>query len=177
MDFKTLQAGDNPPEDINAIIEIPAQAAPVKYELEKKSSTLQVDRFLSTSMVYPANYGLIPATLCEDGDPLDVLVVTPLPLIHGCLIRVRPVDLLEMTDEHGPDAKIVAVPVNEVYPAYSKVQSIRDLPGGLAEQIEHFFNQYKAFEPGKWVKLNGWMGIERAREEILASMERYQLHS
>ncbi|HEX5313786.1 MAG TPA: inorganic diphosphatase [Gammaproteobacteria bacterium] len=172
MDFTKLGPGKNPPDDLNVIIEIPAQAAPVKYELDKGTGLLAVDRFLSTSMVYPANYGLIPATLCDDGDPLDVLVVTPLPLIHGALIRVRPVDLLEMSDEKGGDAKLVAVPVTGVYAGYGEAQSVDDLPGGLKHQITHFFENYKAFEPGKWVKLEGWGGLERARKEVLDCIER-----
>lgn len=172
MDFGKLSPGENPPEEVNVLIEIPALAAPVKYEVDKYSGALAVDRFLSTSMVYPANYGLIPGTLCEDGDPLDVLVVTPMPLVHGCVIRARPVDLLEMTDEKGPDAKIIAVPVDEVYPGYAGVHSVQDLPSGLPSQIEHFFDQYKAFESGKWVKLNGWGGLNRARQEVLASIDR-----
>lgn len=172
MDFGKLSPGENPPEDVYVLIEIPALAAPVKYEVDKHSGALAVDRFLSTSMVYPANYGLIPGTLCEDGDPLDVLVVTPLPLVHGCVIRARPVDLLEMTDEKGPDAKIIAVPVDEVYAGYSNIHSVQDLPSGVPSQIEHFFDQYKAFEAGKWVKLNGWGGLDRARQEILTSIDR-----
>lgn len=174
MDLSTVGAGENPPEDVNVIIEIPAHAAPVKYELHKGSGLLAVDRFLSTSMVYPANYGMIPCTLCDDGDPLDVLVVTPLPLVHGCIIRARPVDLLEMTDEKGGDAKIIAVPVAAIYPGLSDVTSIDELPGDLRRQTEHFFGQYKVFEPGKWVEINGWAGRERARAEIMESIEHYQ---
>ncbi|MGH8127313.1 MAG: inorganic diphosphatase [Gammaproteobacteria bacterium] len=174
MDFKQIGPGANPPEELNAIIEIPAQTAPVKYELDKKTGLLAVDRFLSTSMVYPANYGLIPGTLCGDGDPLDVLVVTPLPLIHGCMIEVRPVDMLNMTDEKGEDAKIIAVPVSGVYAGFGKAQSVDDLPGGFKAQVEHFFSQYKAFEPGKWVKLEGWGGRDKALAEVLSSIEMYQ---
>lgn len=174
MDISKIGPGDNPPEELNVIIEIPAHAAPVKYEIAKSSGLLSVDRFLSTSMVYPANYGLVPGTLCDDGDPLDALVVTPLPLIHGCMIRVRPVDLLEMTDEKGGDAKLVAVPAADIYAGLRNAGSADDLPGGLKEQITHFFQQYKAFEPGKWVEVRGWGGLSRAREEVLASIERYQ---
>ena len=173
MDLKQLGPGANPPEELNAIIEIPAHSAPVKYELEKQHGLLFVDRFLSTTMVYPANYGLIPATLCDDGDPLDVLVVTPLPLIHGCLIRVRPVDMLYMTDEHGEDAKIVAVPVSAVYPGYDKAQSVDDLPVGFKDQVAHFFSQYKAFEPGKWAEIKGWGGRENALAEVRKSIALY----
>ncbi|MGH8427119.1 MAG: inorganic diphosphatase [Gammaproteobacteria bacterium] len=174
MDLGKIGPGKNPPDDLNAIIEIPAHAAPVKYELDKSAGLLSVDRFLSTSMVYPANYGLIPGTLCDDGDPLDVLVVTPLPLVYGCLIRIRPVDLLEMTDEKGDDAKILAVPVDAIYGGYGEADSVDALPGSLKHQITHFFEQYKAFEPGKWVELRGWGGRERARAEILAGIEFYR---
>ena len=174
MDLNQIGAGANPPEELNAIIEIPAHTAPVKYELDKKTGLLAVDRFLSTSMVYPANYGLIPGTLCGDGDPLDVLVVTPLPLVHGCMIEVRPVDLMMMTDEKGEDAKLIAVPVSGVYAGFSKAQSVEDLPGGLKGQVEHFFSQYKAFEPGKWVEIDGWGGRERALAEVRVSIELYQ---
>lgn len=177
MDLEQIGPGTNPPEELNAIIEIPAHTAPVKYELDKQNGLLAVDRFLSTSMVYPANYGLIPGTLCDDGDPLDVLVVTPLPLIYGCLIRVRPVDMLYMTDEKGEDAKIIAVPVTTVYPGFGEAQSADDLPGGFKAQVEHFFSQYKAFEPGKWVKLNGWGGRDKALAEILSGIEMYQAKS
>lgn len=179
MDLSSLGPGENPPDDVNVIVEIPAHAAPVKYELDKKSGLLSVDRFLSTSMVYPANYGFIPATLCDDGDPLDALVVTPLPLAHGCLIRVRPIALLNMVDEKGDDAKIVAVPTPDIYPGYRAARSADDLPGGLKEQISHFFEQYKVFEPGKWVEVRGWAESDAAREEILASIDRYekQAHS
>ncbi len=173
MNYDKISPGENPPEDINVIIEIPAQAAPVKYELDKASGLLAVDRFLSTSMVYPANYGLVPNTLCDDGDPLDVLVLTPLPLVHGSMIRARPVDILEMTDEKGGDSKLVAVPTADVYAGWRNARSIDDLPGGLRHQIEHFFSQYKAFEPGKWVKIGGWAGHDRARAEVMESIARY----
>ncbi|MGH7057556.1 MAG: inorganic diphosphatase [Acetobacteraceae bacterium] len=173
MEFNKIGPGANPPEVLNAVIEIPAQAAPVKYEIDKSAGLLAVDRFLSTSMVYPANYGLIPGTLCDDGDPLDVLVVTPLPLVHGCLVRVRPVDMLEMTDEKGGDAKLLAVPTADLYAGFRDVRSVGDLAFGLKEQIEHFFKNYKSFEPGKWVKLGGWLGRERACGEIMKTIENY----
>lgn len=177
MDYGKIGPGGDPPEDLNVIIEIPAQAAPVKYELEKDSGLLAVDRFLSTSMVYPTNYGFIPCTLCDDGDPLDVLVVTPLPLVHGSMIRARPVDMLEMTDEKGEDSKLVAVPTADVYHGWRDAGSIEDLPGGLGRQIEHFFAQYKAFEPGKWVKIGGWTGGDHARAEVMTSIARYAEHA
>jgi len=174
MDLDKLGPGAEPPEEVNVVIEIPAHAAPVKYELDKGSGLLSVDRFLSTSMVYPANYGMIPCTLCDDGDPLDVLVVTPFPLVHGCVIRARPVDLLEMTDEKGGDAKLIAVPSADIYPGLREAGSVSELPGGFQQQVEHFFSQYKAFEPGKWVEIQGWAGRERARSEILESIDRFR---
>lgn len=174
MELAKVGPGANPPEVLNAIIEIPAQAAPVKYEIDKATGLLAVDRFLSTSMVYPANYGLVPGTLCDDGDPLDVLVVTPLPLVHGCLVQVRPVDLLEMTDEKGGDAKLLAVPTTDLYPGFRDARSVSELAGGLKEQIEHFFQQYKSFEPGKWVEIGGWSGHERACGEVMKCVEAYR---
>ncbi|MDN5864831.1 MAG: inorganic diphosphatase [Gammaproteobacteria bacterium] len=171
MDFKRLGPGKEPPEALNAIIEIPSQAVPVKYEIDKNSGLLAVDRFLSTSMVYPANYGFIPGTYCDDGDPLDVLVVTPFPLVYGCMVEVRPIDLLEMTDEKGGDAKLLAVPAAKLYPGFGNVRSGDDLAQGLKQQIEHFFQQYKAFEHGKWVRIGGWRGPERAREEVMKCIE------
>jgi inorganic pyrophosphatase len=171
MELEKLGPGANPPEVLNAVIEIPAQAAPVKYEIDKASGLLAVDRFLSTSMMYPANYGFVPGTLCDDGDPLDVLVVTPLPLVHGCLIHVRPVDLLEMTDEKGGDAKLLAVPIADIYPGYRDARGVEDLPDGLKEQIEHFFGNYKSFEPGKWVEIGGWVGRDRASAEVMQCVE------
>lgn len=171
MNLSQLGPGKQPPEAVNVIIEIPSQASPVKYEIDKDSGLLAVDRFLSTAMVYPANYGFIPGTLCDDGDPLDVLVVTPLPLVHGCLIEARPIDVLEMTDEKGGDAKLLAVPTTKLYPGFENVKCGDDLPHGLKEQIEHFFAQYKAHEAGKWVKIGGWLGLERAREEVMNSIK------
>ncbi|MGH8428156.1 MAG: inorganic diphosphatase [Gammaproteobacteria bacterium] len=171
MGYERLSAGQAPPEDINVVIEIPAQAAPVKYEFDKAAGMLVVDRFLSTSMVYPCNYGFVPKTLCEDGDPVDVLVVTPLPLVHGCLIACRPVDLLAMRDEHGVDNKVLAVPRS--YAGYADVGRVGDFRGGLENQIRHFFEQYKAFEPGKWAEVGDFRGIEAGLAEIKRSIERY----
>jgi inorganic pyrophosphatase len=133
-----------------------------------------VDRFMSTAMHYPCNYGYVPHTLSEDGDPVDVLVVTPIPLITGVVVRCRPVGMLKMTDEAGIDAKVIAVPVDKLTSLYSHVKSPDDLPQLLLKQISHFFEHYKDLEPGKWVKVEGWVGIDGAREEILGGVARYQ---
>ncbi len=173
MNLEQIPAGKEVPDDINVIIEIPAQASPVKYELDKESGALVVDRFMATPMFYPANYGFVPHTLSEDGDPVDVLVVTPHPLLPGSVIRCRPVGMLKMTDESGVDAKIIAVPVDKLTPLYKDVHSTDDLPELLREQICHFFEHYKDLEKGKWVKVDGWTGVEEARAEIRSSQERY----
>ncbi|OBS10140.1 inorganic diphosphatase [Acidihalobacter prosperus] len=172
MNLANLPAGEALPDDFNVVIEIPALAPPVKYEIDKDSGALMVDRFMGTSMVYPCNYGFVPHTLSEDGDPVDVLVVTPIPLYAGSVIRCRPVGMLQMTDEKGPDAKIIAVPVDKLYPAYAHIKGPDDLPEFLLGQIRHFFEQYKALEAGKWVKVDGIEGLEAARAEILSSAAR-----
>lgn len=158
-------------EDFNCIIEIPAESDPVKYEIE--DDLVWVDRFVGTNMRYPANYGYIPQTLCDDGDALDVLVVTPFPLIHGCVVRARPLGMLNMTDESGGDAKLIAVPVSKLCPMYDSIQSIDDLPELLVKQIEFFFQNYKGLEKGKWVKLDGFGSKADAEKEILNSLEMF----
>jgi inorganic pyrophosphatase len=174
MNLDKIPAGKNPPDDINVVIEIPAYGPPVKYEVDKDSGALMVDRFMRTAMFYPANYGFVPNTLSDDGDPVDVLVVTPIPLQSGCVIRSRPVGMLNMTDEAGGDAKVIAVPVSKLYTLYDHVKSPEDLPPELLAQIKHFFENYKTLEPGKWVKVEEWAGLDAARSEIQASIERYQ---
>lgn len=169
-----IVAGQNPPNDIYAIIEIPANAAPVKYEIDKQTNALMVDRFLSTAMFYPCNYGYVPQTLSEDGDPVDILVLTPDPLVHGAVIRCRPVGMLMMTDEAGVDTKILAVPISKLTKRYDHVTSIDDLPKDQLAMIGHFFEQYKALEAGKWVKVEGWKGLEEAQEAIMSGIKRYQ---
>jgi len=164
--------GNDIPNDVHVIIEIPWQSAPVKYEVDKESGCLSVDRFMGTAMYYPANYGYIPQTLSEDGDPVDVLVVTPVPLIPGAHIRCRPVGMLAMTDESGKDAKVLAVPITKLCPQYDAVKTYEDLPTQLLASISHFFEHYKDLEEGKWVKIDGWYGPDAAKEEILASVER-----
>lgn len=173
MSLKNISCGKNVPNDVNVIIEIPMNGPPVKYEVDKESGALFVDRFMATAMFYPTNYGYIPQTLSLDGDPVDVLVVTPFPLLNGSVIRCRPVGMLKMTDESGEDAKLIAVPVDKLCQYYRKVQSYLDLPQPLLQSIEHFFSHYKDLEEGKWVKVDGWAGIEQAHQEILNSQKRY----
>jgi inorganic pyrophosphatase len=174
MSLNLVASGKNIPEEINVIIEIPAHADPVKYEVDKESGAMFVDRFMSTCMHYPCNYGYIPHTLSEDGDPVDVLVPTPFPLMGGSVIRCRPVGVLKMTDESGTDAKLIAVPVSKLTPIYKDVNEAKDLPELLLNQIEHFFEHYKDLEPGKWVKIEGWDNAESAKKEIIESVQRYQ---
>lgn len=173
MSLNSVPAGDKLPEEINVIIEIPAHSDPIKYEVDKDSGALMVDRFMGTPMHYPVNYGYIPNTLSGDGDPADVLVVTPFPLQPGCVIAARPVGILKMTDESGVDAKILAVPTDKLTPLYRDVHSSSDLPPSLLAQIEHFFSHYKDLEPNKWVKIEGWEGVESAFEEVTSSVARH----
>ncbi|MFZ5655207.1 MAG: inorganic diphosphatase [Pseudomonadota bacterium] len=173
MSYRNVPAGQNLPDDINVVIEIPANHDPIKYEINKECDVLFVDRFVATPMFYPANYGYIPGTLSEDGDPLDVLVVSPYPVLPGSVIRSRPIGMLVMTDEAGPDAKLIAVPHDKLASLYAGVREVEDLPELLRKQTEHYFENYKDLEEGKWVKINGWRNAAAARAEILASRERY----
>lgn len=173
MILDRVSSGSNVPNDVNVIIEIPSHSDPIKYEVDKDTGAMFVDRFMGTAMHYPCNYGYIPQTLSEDDDPVDVLVVTPIPVISGAVIRVRPLGMLNMTDEAGKDAKIIAVPIDKLSNIYSGMDSVRDLPRGLLDSIAHFFDHYKDLEPGKWVKIDGWGDIEDAKREILESIERY----
>lgn len=173
MNLDRVTPGRDVPNDINVIIEIPAHSGPVKYEVDKKTGSMAVDRFMSTAMFYPCNYGYVPKTLSEDGDPVDVLVVTPVPLISGSVIRCRPVGVLKMEDESGNDAKVLAVPVSKLTTIYDNVSSPDDLPQHLLAQISHFFEHYKDLEDGKWVKLTGWDNAEAAKHEITSSIKRY----
>lgn len=173
MSYKDVPAGIRIPDDINVYIEIPANHLPIKYELDKASGELFVDRFLSTSMSYPANYGFIPNTLSEDGDPLDALVICPYPVSPGVVIRSRPIGVMYMEDEAGPDAKIIAVPNDKLSAVYRKVKSCGDLPEVLVAQISHFFKNYKSLEPGKWVRLDRWGTADEAKEEIRRSVAAY----
>jgi inorganic pyrophosphatase len=172
MDIAKIAIGVDPPTDVNALIEIPSGGVPVKYELDKESGALRVDRFLNTAMFYPGNYGFIPHTLSGDGDPVDVIVVVPSPVVAGAIVRVRPVGALMMKDEAGDDEKIIAVPVDTLHPFYSGVKSYRDLPATLTDQIAHFFQHYKDLEKGKWVTIVNWVGTDRAERMIVEGIRR-----
>ena len=172
MSFELVPAGKSLPDDFYVVIEIPANSS-IKYEIDKDTNSLFVDRLVSTPMYYPCNYGYIPQTLCGDGDAADVLVVFPQPVQAGSVIRCRPLGVLKMTDEAGEDSKIVAVPHDKLTSLYSKVQKLEDLPEITIKQIEHFFEHYKDLEKGKWVKVAGWGGVEEARAEILKAAETY----
>jgi inorganic pyrophosphatase len=174
MDLSQIPVGVAPPLDIHAVVEIPQGGIPVKYELDKKSGALYVDRFLHTSMYYPGNYGFIPQTLAEDGDPVDIVVVGQVPVVPGAVIRCRPIGALIMRDEAGSDEKIVAVPVDKLHPFYSGVRSYKDLPPILTEQIAHFFQHYKDLEKGKWVTIVKWEGPQGAAKLIRDGIARVQ---
>ena len=174
MSLKSVPTGKNPPEEVNVIIEIPQGGEPIKYEIDKDSGALFVDRILGTSMRYPCNYGYIPNTLCGDGDPVDVLVVMPFPLQAGCVVKCRPIGVLKMSDEAGQDAKLIAVPVTKTTPIYSNIKSYKDLPDIQTKQIVHFFEHYKDLEAGKWVKVEGWGDVDEAKREILDSIENFR---
>ncbi len=173
MDLTKIGPGKNIPEEINVIIEIAANGMPVKYEIDKESGAMLVDRFLSTAMRYPCNYGYVPKTLSEDGDPVDVLVITPHPLVTGSVIRARPIGILNMADEAGKDAKLLAVPIAKLSSEYNDIHSPADLPQSQLATIAHFFEHYKDLEPNKWVKVDGWGSAKDACDEILASVARY----
>ena len=174
MSLNAVPAGKKLPDEVNVIIEIPAHADPVKYEVDKDSGALFVDRILGTAMHYPCNYGYVPHTLCGDGDPVDVMVLTRYALAPGSVIRCRPVGVLKMTDESGEDAKVLAVPVSKITQFHNNVNSIEDIPEIMLKRIAHFFEHYKDLEEGKWVKIEGWEGVDAAKAEILDSLERYQ---
>ena len=174
MSSNAITAGKDLPNDVYVVIEIPANHAPIKYEIDKDMDCLMVDRFMATPMFYPANYGYISDTLADDGDPLDVLVVTPYPVAPGSVIRARPVGVLNMEDEAGEDAKLVAVPHEKLTQLYNDVKDIDDVPQLLRDQIGHFFENYKDLEKGKWVKVKGWGNADDARQMILDSAEAYK---
>lgn len=173
MSYNKIPAGQSLPDDINVVIEIPANHSPVKYEIDKDMDALVVDRFMATPMFYPANYGYIPQTLGEDGDPLDVLVITPYPVQPGSVIRCRAVGVLNMTDESGSDAKLVAVPHSKLTKLYDQIQDINDVPELLRKQIAHFFENYKDLEEGKWVKVESWGNAEDAKAAIVKAEAAY----
>ena len=174
MTWERVPTGKDVPNDVNVIIEIPMNSEPVKYEVDKRSGAIFVDRILTTPMRYPCNYGYVPHTLCGDGDPVDALVMMPFPLIPGSVINCRPIGMLEMKDEAGGDEKLIVVPVTKVSPLYKDVASVRDLPGQIRDQIAHFFQHYKDLEKGKWVKIEGWHGPNDAKKVIVKSIERYE---
>jgi inorganic pyrophosphatase len=173
MNLDRVGPGRDVPNDFNVIVEIPMNADPIKYEVDKETGAMFVDRFMSTAMRYPCNYGYIPRTLSGDGDPVDVLVLSPAPLISGVVVRCRPVGMLKMTDEAGEDTKVLAVPIDRLCSLYRDVVSARDLPELVTSQISHFFEHYKDLEPGKWVRITGWVGPEEAKSEILEGIRRY----
>jgi inorganic pyrophosphatase len=174
MNLDRVSSGMDVPNDINVIIEIPSHSDPVKYEVDHDTGAMFVDRFMNAAMHYPCNYGYVPHTLSEDGDPVDVLVPTPIPVISGSVIRCRPLGVLKMTDESGPDAKVLAVPIDKVCTDYRHVKTLDDLPEMLRKRIAHFFNHYKDLENNKWVKIDGWEGLESAQQEILSAIERFK---
>ena len=174
MDITKISPSAKAPEEINVIIEIPMNSQPVKYEFDKESGALFVDRFLQTSMLYPCNYGFVPNTLSGDGDPIDVLVVTRLPVAPGIVIKCRPIGVLMMEDESGVDEKILAVPVAKLDKFYDNIKDFNDMPKSFLDQISHFFERYKDLENGKWVKVQGWQNIERAGQLILEAINNGQ---
>lgn len=173
MSLNLVSAGKSLPDDFNVIIEISAHSDPIKYEADDGSGVLFVDRFMGTSMHYPCNYGYINHTIAGDGDPVDVLVVTPFSLPPGVVIRCRPLGMLAMEDEGGQDAKLLAVPVSKLTTLYDNIKTHEDMPALLLKQIAHFFEHYKDLEPGKWVKVVGWFGLDEARKEIMDGVTRY----
>ena len=174
MNLDRVDSGRDLANDINVIIEIPMNADPIKYEIDKATGALFVDRFVSTAMHYPSNYGYVPNTLSDDGDPVDVLVITPFALMPGVVVRCRPIGLLKMADEAGGDTKVLAVPIDKLTPLYRNIETARDLPEMTLSQITHFFAHYKDLEPGKWVKVEGWGSPEEAKQEIRDGVKRFK---
>ncbi|MBZ0162246.1 MAG: inorganic diphosphatase [Notoacmeibacter sp.] len=172
MRIDAIEIGKNPPEDVNVIIEVPVGGQPIKYEMDKEAGTLVVDRFLYTPMTYPGNYGFVPHTLSEDGDPIDVLVCNTRPLVPGCVINVQPIGVLIMEDDGGQDEKVIAVPSPKLTRRYEGVHNYDDLPEITLNQIEHFFEHYKDLEPGKWVKIGGWRDAPEAKRLIVEAIGR-----
>ena len=174
MSLNNIPPGKNAPEQFNVVIEIPMNADPIKYEVDKESGALFVDRFMTTAMHYPCNYGYIPQTLSDDGDPVDVLVITPFPLSPGVVVTCRAVGVLKMEDEAGGDAKLLAVPIDKILPIYTHWQKPEDINQMRLKAIQHFFEHYKDLEAGKWVKIQGWEGPEAAKAEIVAGLENFK---
>jgi inorganic pyrophosphatase len=174
MSLHNVSPGSNAPEQFNVIIEIPMNADPIKYEVDKESGAIFVDRFMGTAMHYPCNYGYVPETIADDGDPVDVLVITPYPLIPGVVVTCRAIGVLMMDDEAGGDSKLLAVPIDRILPIYTHWQKPQDLNDLRLNQIRHFFEHYKDLEPGKWVKVRGWEGPEAAKQEIRLGIAAYK---
>lgn len=174
MNLDRVDCGKDIPNDFNVIIEIPMMADPIKYEVDKDTGALFVDRFMMTSMHYPCNYGYIPHTIAGDGDPVDVLVITPFPVAVGAVVRCRPLGLLKMQDEAGADAKLLAVPIDRILPIYKHWRKVSDIAPERLATIQHFFEHYKDLETGKWVKVEGWGGPDEAAKEITDGIARYQ---
>lgn len=172
MRIDAIAIGENPPKDVNVIIEVPVGGHPIKYEMDKAAGALVVDRFLYTPMSYPGNYGFVPHTLSDDGDPIDVLICNTRPLIPGCVINVRPIGVMLMEDNSGLDEKILAVPGPTLTQRWDLVRNYDDLPEITLKQIEHFFEHYKDLEPGKWVKTGGWQGVDTAERLIKEAIDR-----
>ena len=172
MRIDAISIGNNPPHDINVIVEVPVGGQPIKYEMDKDAGTLVVDRFLYTPMTYPGNYGFVPHTLSDDGDPIDVLICNTRPLIPGCVINVRPIGVLIMEDNSGQDEKVIAVPSPQLTQRYADVHEFSDLPEITLKQIQHFFEHYKDLEPGKWVKIGDWLGASEAQRLIMEAIAR-----
>ena len=166
MRIDAISIGKNPPEDVNVIVEVPVGGHPIKYEMDKEAGTLVVDRFLYTPMTYPGNYGFVPHTLSPDGDPLDALVIARSPFVPGCVVRARPIGVLNLEDEHGGDEKLICVPVDTTFPYYSDVGERQDLPSIILQQIEHFFTHYKDLESEKWVRIGNWGDAEDAKRIV-----------
>ncbi|NBY16607.1 MAG: inorganic diphosphatase [Betaproteobacteria bacterium] len=173
MNLDRVGPGKRVPEHFNVIIEIPMNSDPIKYEVDKKTRAIFVDRFMSTSMHYPCNYGYVPKTIADDGDPVDVLVITPFPLIPGVVVSCRPIGVLKMDDEAGGDAKLLAVPEDRILPIYTHWQKPEDMNPLRLKAIQHFFEHYKDLEAGKWVKVQGWEGPDSAKQEILEGVRRF----
>jgi inorganic pyrophosphatase len=174
MSLHDVTPGDKVPDEFNVIIEIPMNADPVKYEVDEETGAMFVDRFMGTAMHYPCNYGYIPKTRADDGDPVDVLVITPFPLLSGVVVTCRPIGILQMEDEAGGDSKLLAVPIDKVLPIYTHWQKPDDMNPWRLKQIAHFFEHYKDLEAGKWVKVSGWAGPEAARQEIIDGIARWR---
>ena len=174
MDITKIPPGTNPPEDINVLIEVPLRSDPVKYEFEKKSGAIFVDRYLYTSMFYPANYGFIPNTLYDDGDPVDVLLVGRMPLVPGCVVPSRPIGVLELEDDGGHDEKLLAVPVSKVSSIYDNVRNYNDLQEIELQQIQHFFEHYKDLEPNKWTRVGSWLDVTEAKAIVAKSINQFE---